>query len=138
MIASVLWLLDFNMRKVNRKSEFFVGDRNRKIDSVQASVEEEYDEVLDTLKHAIIMNYGENGNREYDDALDIVELKQGGYETEFERHMRLKNQAEERKLREIKEQTEVAKRKARTTMSLEELIEQEVRKPAQDFLKKER
>ena len=32
MIASVLWLIDFNLRKVNRKSEFFIGDRNRKIE----------------------------------------------------------------------------------------------------------
>ena len=87
LIASVLWLLDFTLRKVNRKSEFFIGDRNRKIDSVRASVEEEYDEVLDILKLAIETNYGENGN-EVNAALDIIDLKQGGYETEFERHMR--------------------------------------------------
>ena len=60
---------------------------NRKIDSVRASVEEEYDEVLDILKLAIETNYGENGN-EVNAALDIIDLKQGGYETEFERHMR--------------------------------------------------
>jgi len=30
MIAAVLWLLDFNLRKVNRKSEFFFGDRSWK------------------------------------------------------------------------------------------------------------
>lgn len=94
LIASALWLLDFTMRKVNRKSEFFIGDRNRKIDSVRASVEEEYDEVLDTLKHAIETNYGEKGC-EVNAALDVVDLKQGGYETEFERHMRQKNQQEE-------------------------------------------
>lgn len=32
MIASILWLIDFNLRKVNRKSEFFIGDRNRKVE----------------------------------------------------------------------------------------------------------
>ena len=32
MIASVLWLIDFTLRKVQRKAEYFVGDRNRKTD----------------------------------------------------------------------------------------------------------
>ena len=87
LIASVLWLLDFTMRKVNRKSEFFVGDRNRKDEAVRAKVEEEYDEVLDILKTAIAAKYG---NDEINAALDVAELKQGGHETDFEKHMRKK------------------------------------------------
>lgn len=91
LIASVLWLLDFTMRKVSRRSEFFVGDRNRKDEAVQAKVEEEYDEVLDILKTAISAKYGKD---EINAALDIVDLKQGGFETEFERHMRKKQNQE--------------------------------------------
>lgn len=58
-------------------------------------MEAEYDEVLDILKTAISANYGDD---EINAALDVVDLKEGGYETEFERHMRNKNQAEEQKL----------------------------------------
>ena len=90
------------MRKVNRKSDFFFGDRSRKIEQVRASVEEEYDQVLNIVKSAIESNYGKD-NDEVNLALDIVDLKEGGYETEFEKHMRLKNETEERKLREIRE-----------------------------------
>ena len=91
MIASVLWLIDFTLRKVQRKAEFFVGDRNRKSDDVRQAIENEYDEVLDTLKTAIQTNYGENGVEEINEALDVVDFKEGGYVTEFEKHMRLKN-----------------------------------------------
>ena len=100
LIASVLWLIDFTLRKVNRKSEFFVGDRNRKLDSVRTAVEEEYDDVLDILKGAIEKNYGDK-NDEVNAALDIVDLKQGGYETEFDRHMRHKDSQAERRQREL-------------------------------------
>lgn len=125
LIASVLWLVDFSFRKVNRKSDFFAGNRNRKIESVLATIEQEYDEVLDILKFAIESNYGKNGE-EINAALDIVDLKEGGYETEFEKHMRLKNRQEEDKLRQVKNQIEEEKRRKRTTMSLEELIQSTV------------
>lgn len=127
LIASVLWLVDFNLRKINRKTDFFIGDRNRKIDHVQAAVEAEYDEVLDILKESILANYSEKaGQQEANEALDIVDLKEGGYETEFERHMRLKNFVEEKKLREYKEQIEDEKRRMRTTMSIEDLIRTQI------------
>lgn len=55
-------------------------------------MEEEYDEVLDTLVNSVLTNYCEKpGVQEVNEALDIVDLKEGGYETDFERHMRLKN-----------------------------------------------
>jgi len=54
---------------------------------------------LDILKTAISANYG---NDEINDALDVVDLKEGGYETEFERHMRNKNHAEEQKLAQLR------------------------------------
>jgi len=101
MIASVLWLIDFTWRKVNRKAEFFVGDRNRKSDSVRVAIENEYEEVLDILKSSIHTNYGEKGVEEINDALDVVDFKEGGYETEFEKHMRIKNRTEEDKLRKL-------------------------------------
>ena len=69
---------------------------------MKAAVEEEYEEILDILMTAIEKNYDERGDA-FNDALDIVELKTGGYETEFEKHMRKKSQAEERRLKEIQE-----------------------------------
>ena len=67
---------------------------------MRAGVEKEYDEILTTVKHAIEANYGANGD-EVNDALDIVDLLEGGFETDFEKHIRLKNKAEEEKLKRI-------------------------------------
>lgn len=48
--------------------------------------------MLDILKSSILANYcDKSGEPEINAALDIVDLKEGGYETEFERHMRKKN-----------------------------------------------
>lgn len=137
MIASVLWLIDFTLRKVQRKAEFFVGDRNRKSEPVRAAIEQEYEDVLDVLKKAIETNYGDKGD-EINEALDVVDFKEGGYETEFERHMRLKNQAEEDKLRKMNQQIEEEKRRRRTTMSVEQLIHEEVHQAAHEVKKQQR
>ena len=50
---------------------------------------------MDTIKGSIFSNYGKD---EVNAALDVVELKEGGYETDFEKHMRTRAQAEEGKL----------------------------------------
>lgn len=100
---------------------------------MRVAIENEYDEVLDILKNAINTNYGENGAEEINEALDVVDFKEGGYETEFEKHMRLKNRAEEDKLRKIKAEIEDERRRKRCTMSLQELVETEVHKAADEF-----
>ena len=138
LIASVLWLIDFTLRKSQRKAEFFVGDRNLKSEHVRAAFEKEYDEVLDIIKKAIETNYGGEKGEEINDALDIVDFKEGGYETEFEKHMRIKNRAEEEKLRKIQEEIDDERRRRRSTMSLQELVETEVHSAADEFKKKQR
>ena len=87
LIASILWLVDFTYRKTERKAGFFLGDRSGAHAETAARVEQEYDDVLDTLKGGILANYGKD---EINAALDVVQLKEGGYETDFEKHVRAK------------------------------------------------
>ena len=59
-------------------------------------------------------------------------MKKGTDETEFERHMRFKNEQEQEKLRELKENVESEKRKQRATMSIEDLIKTEIHAKADE------
>ena len=65
-------------------------------------------------------------------------MKKGGVETEFERHMRQKREKEEADLQEMKDNIESERRKARATMSIDELIKTEVHDKADEAVKKER
>lgn len=89
LIASVLWLMDFTYRKQTRRSHCFLGSRSYKSHARQ--VEREYDEILDILKTSIYANYGDD---EVNAALDVIDLKDGGFETEFEKHMLEKTERE--------------------------------------------
>jgi len=60
-------------------------------------VEEEYDEILDILLESIKKNYGDN---EYNLALDMVVLRRG-YETEFDKHMRIQRDQDLAKAKEL-------------------------------------
>ena len=93
------------------------------------SVETEYDEVLDTVMSAVVASYGD---KEIDAALDVVDLKKEGYETEFDRHMRRKK-AGEQKIFEMKGKiVEEKKRAQRTMMSLPDMITELVHKPVEE------
>jgi hypothetical protein len=84
LIANILWIIDFELRKVDRKPSLFLGNR-ASTTALLDKVEEEYDEILDILLESIKKNYGDD---EYHHALDMVVLRRG-HETEFDKHMRL-------------------------------------------------
>lgn len=55
LLASILWTLDFEYRRVNRRVDCFLGDRNSQV--ATPKTEKEYDEVLDTLIQAASEEY---------------------------------------------------------------------------------
>ena len=129
LIASMLWLIDFTYRKTYRKADAFLGDRSANVEETREAVEAEYDEILDILKGSLLENYRKGGkaakggkggrNKTPDkklaneinrDFLDLVGIKEGGYETAFERHMKEKMAREETKLKRVKQQLEEEKR----------------------------
>ena len=110
MIANLIWVLDFELRKLNRRPHLFTGNRTN-----SPQIEKEYDQILDVLKESLEKNYGEN---EIYSALDIVELKRG-YETEYEKHMRGLAEREEKAIDKIDEQKKFSAAKNRSQMSLD-------------------
>lgn len=95
LIANILWLIDFTLRKSEeRRSALFVGDRTN-TRSTMDKVEEEYDDILDVLKQSIDQNFG---NGEVHHALDVQNLNRG-FETKFEKFMRDKTEKEEARLK---------------------------------------
>jgi hypothetical protein len=83
-----MWCIDFEYRKVNRRPECFLGERN--YSRYRADLEKEYDEILDIVLRSMLTDY-QRGSSE---ALDVVSMKKGSIETEFEKHMRLKTAEE--------------------------------------------
>lgn len=75
-------MIDFEYRKVNRRVDCFLGNRNSQVST--ARTEKEYDEVLDILIQAASEDY----MREQDLALNLLILKDGGFESDFEKHVR--------------------------------------------------
>jgi len=69
-LASILYLVNFWLRKVNRRADLFrVG---KKLTVKEA--EREYDMVLDAIINGIEKNYG---NDEVNHVLDLVKLRRG-------------------------------------------------------------
>jgi hypothetical protein len=54
-MASILWMIDFEYRRTNRRVECFLGNRNSQV--ATPKTEKEYDEVLDTLIQAATEEY---------------------------------------------------------------------------------
>lgn len=69
---------------MDRRQMAFLGERP--LQTVANTIDAEYDEVLEILVKAMLDEY----NKGQCEALDIVSLKKGTSETEFERHMRIK------------------------------------------------
>lgn len=67
LVAAVLYLFDFRLRKVNRRPELFARQVSYTADF--ASAEREYDEVLDAILAGLRDNYG---NDEINHVLDLV------------------------------------------------------------------
>ena len=124
LIASMMFLIDFHLRKVNRRTELFVHlDSNASKDDVIIA-ESEYDGILDSILAGMQQNYG---NDEINHVLDMIELKRGGQDTLFDYVLREKMQRQI-KARERHEQLEeMRKRKKRNDMNvlILELLQQE-------------
>ncbi len=71
MLSNILWLIDFTWRKLERRHECFLGDRQATRKTL-TEVEKEYDEILDILKTGLCKNFG---NDEVNLALNCEELK---------------------------------------------------------------
>jgi len=89
LIASVLYLLNFYLRKVKRRTELFQGSRSI---IKQAEVEEDYDAVLDAIVKGITENYGDDATN---DVLDLVSLRRG-HDSVFEAVLREKTERREK------------------------------------------
>jgi len=106
LIASVLYLLDFWLRKVARRTELFLGEAAA---TELMDAEEEYDKLLDAIVKGIKENYGDD---EMNLVLDLVQLRRGHVAT-FEALLREKTERRQ-KSRSLKHQVEEAiKRKRR-------------------------
>jgi len=125
LIASILYLLNFWLRKVNRRTELFLGARAL---AQLAEVDEEYDSVLDAMVSGVTGGYGDDA---VNDVLDVVGLRRG-HDSVFEAVLREKTERREKSKASRSEQLEAIKRKRRNDPDrpILELIEQEVRGPA--------
>lgn len=121
LIASMLYLIDFHLRKVNRRTELFVGGTTG-LSGPEA--EREYDAVLDAMLAGIRENYG---NDEINHVLDLVQLKRGGHDSLLEAVLREKLERQIRAGVRRKELEEVRKRARRndTALPFLELVQQE-------------
>ena len=55
LLAAVMWVLNFEYRKINRTPQYLVGDRN--YNQVKNLIETEYDEILDIILSAALEDY---------------------------------------------------------------------------------
>ena len=108
LAANILWLIEFSWRKLQRRSECFLGDRAAS-KNVLAQIEKEYDQILDILKQSFCQNYGDD---ETNLALDVLKI-QSSYETDFEKHMRNKTQQQAKRLKAAQEAVDEERRKRR-------------------------
>ena len=81
LVASVLYLVNFWLRKVNRRTELFA---DGKVDGRET--EQQYDAVLDSIMKGIEENYGDD---EINHVLDLVALRRGN-DSKFEAVLREK------------------------------------------------
>ena len=111
LIAAVLYLLDFRLRKVSRRAELFAQKGARANDDA----EREYDEVLDAILAGVKANYGDD---EINHVLDLVQLRRGGDDSLLQAVLREKIQRLAKAGARRKELAEVAKRRRRTDRSV--------------------
>lgn len=123
LIASVLYLVNFWLRKVNRRTELFA---DGKVDARQT--EEQYDSVLDSIVKGIEENYGDD---EINHVLDLVALRRGE-DSKFEAVLRekMERQLKSQKLRKQLEQEKDRRRRNDPTIDFKELIKQETKDTA--------
>ena len=96
LIASVMYYINFWLRRVDRKTEMFDDIERQYKDEMDPEssrlAEAVYDQVLDTMITSIKENYGKD---EVNYALDMVALNEKlALETDFERNVREKQELE--------------------------------------------
>lgn len=121
LVASMLYLVDFHLRKVNRRTELFV---SQQAGMSRQEAEREYDSVLDAMLAGIRENYGDD---EIHHVLDLVQLKRGGHDSLLEAVLREKLERQIKAGARRKEVEEVRKRAKRNDprVPILELIQQE-------------
>ncbi|CDW75782.1 UNKNOWN [Stylonychia lemnae] len=136
LIASILYLINFWYRKIERRSELFMDLERKYLDALNdpEEYEKDYDAVLDILVQSITENYG---NDEYNHALDKAKLNQE-QETEFEKMMREKHEKVVRRSERIQQKVYEQERAMRTTMKIEDLLRTQVNMPQQEYEKQQR
>ena len=72
------------------------------------------------------------------DFLDLIQLKEGGFETDFEKHMKAKQAMEDAISQRMENKIEEEKRRQRCTMTIEELLKTEIYDAVDERRKKER
>ena len=132
LMAAIMWMFDFEYRKVNRRVECFLGNRNSQV--ANDRTEKEYDEILDIL----LQSSQEEYMRGQDLALNMMHLKEGGYEGDFEKHVREKQAVDRQLAHNLELKIEEEKRKLRCTMSIQELITTQVHNAADEAKKQQR
>lgn len=70
LVASILYLINFTLRKIDRRSELFA-EADKQVGAIESDIEKDYDQILDIMFSSITGNYGEYGD-EYNFALDMV------------------------------------------------------------------
>ena len=109
LIASMLYLVDFRLRRVNRRTELFAGRQGGESRGQEA--EAEYDAVLDAVLAGIRENYGDD---EINHVLDLVQLKRGGHDSAgLEAVLREKQERQAQKGATHAEKAERARRRQR-------------------------
>lgn len=117
LIASLLYLVDFHLRKVSRRPELFAGKHTQDADKA-------YDHALDAMLTGIKENYGDD---EVNHVLDLVQLRRGGQDSLLEAVLRakLEKQLEAGDRRKAIEEVRKRARRNDASTSYLEMIHQE-------------
>jgi hypothetical protein len=133
LIASLLFLISFWLKKVDPKPHLFKIKGDGKGDS-QPDAQEEYEVFLQSLEAGVIEGYGHD---EINKVADLRALRQGKV-SEFDAILDHKLEEQERCQLEKNEAFQKRRRRIRNdpNLTLQELIENEIRKPAEEQEKK--
>lgn len=123
LIAGVLYLIDFRLRRVSRRTELFARS-GRTGGAPCEDAEQEYDDVLDAILAGIHANYGHD---EVNHVLDMVQLRRGGDDSLLQAVLREKIERLAKRGEKRKELALIASRKRRNDprLSPRTLAEQE-------------
>lgn len=70
LFASILYLVNFWLRKIERRTDMFV-EHEKQLNDIDDEAERDYDQILDIIFKSMTDNYGDD---EYNYALDMLSL----------------------------------------------------------------